>query len=68
MAITLEGRPMGTYPFEFFQTSLGSTLCTNSEIKSDLSVESVPSSAHQCDSVSATSRQYDEWINHSFTQ
>ncbi len=43
MAITLEGRPMGTYPFEVFHTSLGSTLCTESELKSDLSVESVSS-------------------------
>ena len=45
MAITLEGRPMGTYPFRVFHTSLGSTLRTEIELKSDLSVESIPSSA-----------------------
>jgi hypothetical protein len=43
MTITLEGRLMGTYPFGVFHTSLGSTLCTKSDIKSDLSVESVSS-------------------------
>jgi hypothetical protein len=43
MAITLEERPMGTYPFGVFHSSLGSTLCTETELKSDLSVESVPS-------------------------
>lgn len=31
---------MGTYHFGIFHTSLGSTLCTKSAIKSDLSVES----------------------------
>jgi hypothetical protein len=34
---------MGTYPFGVYHTLLGSTLCTKSEIKSNLSVESVPS-------------------------
>jgi hypothetical protein len=29
---------MGPYPFETFHTSLGSTLCTESELKSDLSL------------------------------
>jgi hypothetical protein len=36
---------MGTYPFGGFHTSLRSTLRTEAELKSDLSVESVPSSA-----------------------
>jgi len=44
MIITVEERPMGTYPFGVFHTSLGSTLCTEFELKSDLTVESVPSS------------------------
>jgi hypothetical protein len=43
MAITLEGRPISTYPFEVFHTSLGSTLCTESGLKNDLSL-GVPSS------------------------
>jgi hypothetical protein len=34
---------MGTHPFGRFHTSLGSTLCTEAELKSDLSVESIPS-------------------------
>jgi hypothetical protein len=34
---------MGPYPFGVFHTSLGSTLCTESELKSDLSL-GVPSS------------------------
>jgi hypothetical protein len=44
MAITLERSPISTYPFGAFHTSLESTLCTDSELKSDLTVESVPSS------------------------
>jgi len=43
MVITLHGRPMGIYPFRIFHTSLGSTLCTESKLKNDLTVESVPS-------------------------
>ncbi len=43
MAITQEGRPMGTYSLGVFHTLLSSTLCTKLEVKSDLSVESVPS-------------------------
>jgi hypothetical protein len=45
MAITPEGRPVGTYPLGVFHTLLRSILCTKLEVKSDLSVESVPSSA-----------------------
>jgi hypothetical protein len=37
-----------SYPFGVFHTSLGPNLCTKSEIKSDLSVESVSSLASQC--------------------
>ncbi len=43
MPITLNRRPMGTYPFGVSYTSLGSTLCIESQLKSDLSVASVPS-------------------------
>ncbi len=45
MAITLEGRPNGTYPFGVFHTSLGSTLRTESDLENVLSVGRVPSSA-----------------------
>jgi hypothetical protein len=45
MLITPEKRAMETYPFGGFHTSLGSNLCTEAELKSDLSVGSVPSSA-----------------------
>ncbi len=34
---------MGTYPFGIFHTSMGSTLCIECELKSDLPVASVPS-------------------------
>jgi len=44
MAITLEERCMGTYPFGICHTSLGSNLCTEFELKSDLTVETMPSS------------------------
>ncbi len=44
MAITLEERPKDTSPFGVFHISLGSTLCTESELKSDLAVGDVPSS------------------------
>jgi hypothetical protein len=44
MAITLEKRPKGTSPFGIFHTSLGSTLCTEFELKSDWTVENFPSS------------------------
>jgi hypothetical protein len=54
MPITLDRRPMGTSPFEVFHTSLGSTLCTESELKSDLSVASVLS----LDPVSASRTAY----------
>ena len=43
MSITLDQRPMGTYPFEVFHTSSGSTLCIEIELQSDLTVASVPS-------------------------
>ncbi len=45
MAIVLEGGPIDIYSFEIFHISLGSILCAKSEIKSDLSVESVLLSA-----------------------
>ena len=45
MTITLERKHKGTYPFEASHTSSGSILCIMSELKSDLSVESVSSSA-----------------------
>ena len=38
------GSIYGTYPFEVFHTSLGSTLYTKFEVKSDLTVTSAPSS------------------------
>ncbi len=38
MPITLDRRPKGRYPFKVFHTSLGPTLCTEPELKSDLSV------------------------------
>ena len=44
MNITSEVRPVSTYPFEVFQTPLGSTLYTKFEVKTDLTVASVPSS------------------------
>jgi hypothetical protein len=47
MATNLEGKPMDTYLFVVFHTSLDSILCTELENKNDLSVESVPSSAVQ---------------------
>ncbi len=40
-AITLDGRSMGTYPFGIFHISLESILCAESELKSDLTVESI---------------------------
>jgi formyltetrahydrofolate synthetase len=43
MPITVDRRPKGTYPFRVFHTSLGFTLCTESEFKSDLTAEKVPS-------------------------
>jgi hypothetical protein len=39
LAITLDRRPKGRYPFGVFHTLLGSTLCTESEVKSDLTVD-----------------------------
>ena len=48
MAIILEGRPISTYHFGVFHTSLGSTICTETELENELSVESVPSSAEFC--------------------
>ena len=44
MAITLEERPKGTCHFGVFHISLGSTLCTESELKSDGTVGGLPSS------------------------
>ncbi len=43
MALTLEERPNNPYPFGIFHISLGPTLCTESELKSDWTVENVPS-------------------------
>ncbi len=43
MPITLDRKSMGIYPFGAFHTSLGSTLRTESELKSDWAVENVPS-------------------------
>ncbi len=34
---------MGTYAFKIFHISMGSTLCTESEVKSDWTVGNVPS-------------------------
>ena len=45
MAITLEERPIRTCHFGVFHISLGSTLCTESELKSDVALGNVPSSA-----------------------
>jgi len=42
MAISLDGRSMGTYPLGVFDISLGLILCTESELKGNLTVESVP--------------------------
>jgi hypothetical protein len=47
MPIILDRRTMITYPFGVFHTSLRSTLCTEYELKSDLSVASVPSHSGQ---------------------
>ena len=38
MPITLDRSPKGRYPFGVFHTSMGSTLCTESELKSDWTV------------------------------
>ena len=43
MPITLDRSPKGRYPFGVFHTSLGSTLCTESELKSDWTVGDLPS-------------------------
>ncbi len=43
MPITLDRRPKGRYPFGVFYTSMGSTFCTESELKSDLTVGDLPS-------------------------
>ena len=42
MAITLEERHKGTCPFGVFHISLGSTLCTESELKSEWAPGNVP--------------------------
>jgi hypothetical protein len=42
MPITLDRRPMGLYSFGVFLTSLGSTLCTESELKSEWAPGNVP--------------------------
>ena len=42
MAITLDRRPKGRYPCGIFHTSLGSTLCIESELKSDGPVDGLP--------------------------
>jgi len=54
MAITLEERPKSTCPFGGFPISLESTLCTESEIKSDLTVGNAPSLALEFYSISLT--------------
>jgi hypothetical protein len=43
MVITLEEKPKGTCSFVIFHISWGSTLCTESELQSDLTVGDVPS-------------------------
>jgi hypothetical protein len=43
MPITLDRRPTGTYTFGVFHTSLGSTLCTESEVKSEGTLGGLPS-------------------------
>ncbi len=46
MALMQEERPNGSCPFfGLFHTSLGSTVCIESEFQSDLTVENIPSSA-----------------------
>jgi hypothetical protein len=54
MAINLEERPKSTCPFGVFPISLGSTLCTESELKSDLTVGNAPSLALEFYSISLT--------------
>jgi len=44
MPITLDRRPKGTYPSGVFHISLGSTLCIESELKSEVTLGNVPSS------------------------
>jgi hypothetical protein len=44
MPITLDRRPKGRYPFGVFHISMGSTLCTEFELKSDWTVGDLPSS------------------------
>ncbi len=44
MPITLDRRPKGRYPFGIFHISMGSTLCTEFELKSDWTVGDLPSS------------------------
>ncbi len=44
MPITLDRMPKDLYPFGVFHTTLGSTLCTESELKSDLPVGVLSSS------------------------
>jgi hypothetical protein len=41
--MTMDRRPKGIYPLEIFHISLGSTLCTESELKSDWTVVDLPS-------------------------
>src|ERR1700722_6721514 len=43
MPITLDRRPNGTYSSGVFHTSLGSTLCIESELKSEVTLGNVPS-------------------------
>jgi hypothetical protein len=43
MPITLDRRPKGTYPSGVFHISLGSTLCIESELKSEVTLGNVPS-------------------------
>jgi hypothetical protein len=47
MHITLDKRPMSTKSFGVFHTSMGSNLCTESELKGDLSVGGSFSSEYQ---------------------
>ncbi len=47
----MERRNKGSYPFGVFHTSLESTLCTESELKNDLSLETVSSSVIMGDEI-----------------
>jgi hypothetical protein len=47
MPITLDRKPKGRYPFGVFHISLGSTLCTEFELKGDWTVGDLPSLVYE---------------------